>query len=98
MKCFAQIDSKAPLDKACLCACGIPTGYGAAVKAVNIRPGDSVAVWGVGGVGLASVVGCKQKQAGKIIGVAASTFKEPIGNCDFFITVLGDSKAFKFYF
>lgn len=71
------------MDKACLCACAIPTGYGAAVKAVNIRPGDTVAVWGVGGVGLATVVGCKQKGARKIIGIAASSFKEPIGNYGF---------------
>lgn len=73
-----KIDSKAPLEKACLCACGIPTGYGAATKAIKIRRGDSVAIWGVGGVGLASVLGAKHMGAGKIIGIATSTNKESI--------------------
>lgn len=73
------MDSNAPLDKVCLCACGIPTGFGAAVKSVNIKPGDSVGVWGVGGVGLATVLGCKHSGAKQIIGLGASSSKETIG-------------------
>jgi len=73
-----KIDPKAPLDKVVLCACGIPTGYGASTISVNMKPGDKCAIWGVGGVGLATVVGCKHKGAGQIIGIAMSNNKEAL--------------------
>lgn len=85
-----KIDPKAPLEKVCICACGFPTGYGAVTNAVQVRKGDNVAVWGVGGVGLAAVFGCKAKEAQKIIGIARSTQKEltarKIGCTDFIAT------------
>lgn len=90
-----KIDQSAPLDKACLCACGIPTGYGAAVNSIKIRPGDDVAIWGVGGVGLASVIGAKNMGAGKIIGIATTTNKESIARkmgCTDFIATKNLSK------
>jgi S-(hydroxymethyl)glutathione dehydrogenase/alcohol dehydrogenase len=52
---LAKITPNAPLDKVCLLGCGITTGYGAAVKTANVEPGSQVAVFGLGGVGLAAI-------------------------------------------
>jgi S-(hydroxymethyl)glutathione dehydrogenase / alcohol dehydrogenase len=58
-----RIPPELPLDRACLLACGVVTGYGAVVNAAQVGPGDSVAVVGAGGVGLnciqgAALAGC----------------------------------------
>lgn len=53
----------------CLIGCCIPTGYGAATVTANVKPGSSCAVWGLGAVGLATVMGCKNAGATRIIGV-----------------------------
>lgn len=71
-----KVDAEIPLETACILACGFSTGYGSSANAVNIRPGDSTAVWGLGGVGLATVVGCKAKRAGRIIGIDMNPEKE----------------------
>jgi len=73
-----KIHDNAPLEKVCTMACGFPTGFGASANAVQIQPGDKVAVWGLGGVGLACVLGCKDKKAGKIIGIDVTHEKEEI--------------------
>lgn len=73
-----KVDSKAPLEKVCILACGFSTGYGSSANAVKILPGDTTAVWGLGGVGLATVVGCKAKGAGRIIGIDLNPEKEAI--------------------
>ncbi|XP_071077364.1 alcohol dehydrogenase class-3 isoform X1 [Desmodus rotundus] len=65
----AKIDPLAPLDKVCLLGCGISTGYGAAVNTAKVEPGSTCAVFGLGGVGLAVVMGCKVAGASRIIGV-----------------------------
>lgn len=49
------ITNKAPLDKACLLGCGLTTGYGAATKTADVKEGETVAVFGLGAVGLAVV-------------------------------------------
>jgi S-(hydroxymethyl)glutathione dehydrogenase/alcohol dehydrogenase len=67
--CVAKINPKAPLEKVCLLGCGIPTGYGASVNIAKVRAGSTCAVWGLGGVGLAAVMGCKARGAKRIIGV-----------------------------
>lgn len=64
-----KINSAAPLEKACLLGCGIPTGYGAAVKTAKVQAGSTCAVWGLGAVGLAAIMGCKASGAKRIIGV-----------------------------
>ena len=51
-----------PLDKACLVGCGVTTGWGSAVYAADIRPGDNVAVIGIGGIG---AVGSPGRTAGR---------------------------------
>uniref|UniRef100_UPI0009B35375 alcohol dehydrogenase 1-like n=1 Tax=Monopterus albus TaxID=43700 RepID=UPI0009B35375 len=65
----AKIDPAAPLDKVCLLGCGICTGYGAAVNTAKVEPGSTCAVFGLGAVGLAAVMGCKAAGAKKIIAV-----------------------------
>ncbi|XP_043530386.1 alcohol dehydrogenase class-3 isoform X1 [Chiloscyllium plagiosum] len=66
---LAKIDSAAPLDKVCLLGCGISTGYGAVVNTAKVHPGSTCAVFGLGGVGLAAIMGCKVAGATRIIGV-----------------------------
>ncbi|XP_041809405.1 alcohol dehydrogenase 1-like [Chelmon rostratus] len=65
----AKIDPAAPLDKVCLLGCGVCTGYGAAVNTAKVEPGSTCAVFGLGAVGLAAVMGCKAAGAEKIIAV-----------------------------
>lgn len=64
-----QIDDSAPLDKACLLGCGVPTGYGAALNTAKVEPNSVCAVWGLGAVGLAVGLGCQAAGASRIIGV-----------------------------
>jgi S-(hydroxymethyl)glutathione dehydrogenase/alcohol dehydrogenase len=59
----------APAEKVCLLGCGVTTGLGAVHKTAKVKPGDSVAVFGLGGIGLAVIQGAVQARAGKIIGV-----------------------------
>nr|NP_001027664.1 alcohol dehydrogenase class 3 [Ciona intestinalis]AAL72130.1 alcohol dehydrogenase class 3 [Ciona intestinalis] len=66
---LCKVDESAPLDKVCLLGCGIPTGYGAALNTAKVEPGSTCAVWGLGAVGLAVVMGCKAAGATRIIGV-----------------------------
>ncbi|KAM9841998.1 alcohol dehydrogenase 1-like [Aulostomus maculatus] len=66
---IAKIDPAAPLDKVCLLGCGICTGFGAAVNTAKVEPGSSCAVFGLGAVGLAAVMGCKTAGAKRIIAV-----------------------------
>jgi Zn-dependent alcohol dehydrogenase len=58
-----------PLDQACFFSCCQPTGYGAASNAANVKNGDPVAIWGIGGVGLSVVRGAKLRGANPIIAV-----------------------------
>ena len=58
-----------PLDRACLLACGVITGYGAVVNTARVEPGDSVAVIGAGGVGLNCIQGAALIGAGVIAAI-----------------------------
>jgi len=64
-----KVRNDAPSEVVCLLGCGVSTGIGAAVNAAGVRPGDSVAVFGCGGVGLSAVMGAKLAGAGTIIAV-----------------------------
>lgn len=66
---LCKINEKAPLEKVCLLGCGIPTGYGAALNTAGVEPGSTCAVWGLGAVGLAVIMGCKTAGASRIIGI-----------------------------
>ncbi|XP_020671303.1 alcohol dehydrogenase 1A [Pogona vitticeps] len=72
-----KIDAAAPLEKVCLIGCGFSTGYGAAVKTAQVEPGSTCAVFGLGGVGLSAVMGCKAAGASRIIGVDINKDKFP---------------------
>jgi len=66
---LAKINPKAPLDKVCLLGCGITTGIGAVLNTAKVQPGSSVAVFGLGGIGLAVVQGAVMAKASRIIAV-----------------------------
>lgn len=72
---LCKVNDKAPLDKVCLLGCGVSTGYGAALNTAKVEPGSSCAIWGLGGVGLACAVGCKDAGASRIIGIDVNTKK-----------------------
>uniref|UniRef100_A0A2K6FAS2 alcohol dehydrogenase n=1 Tax=Propithecus coquereli TaxID=379532 RepID=A0A2K6FAS2_PROCO len=65
----AKIDAASPLEKVCLIGCGFSTGYGSAVKIAKVTQGSTCAVFGLGGVGLSVVMGCKAAGAARIIAV-----------------------------
>ncbi|XP_062055128.1 alcohol dehydrogenase 6-like [Lepus europaeus] len=66
---IAKIDAIAPLEKVCLISCGFSTGFGAAINTAKVTPGSTCAVFGLGGVGLSVIMGCKAAGAARIIGV-----------------------------
>ncbi|XP_020510900.2 alcohol dehydrogenase class-3 [Labrus bergylta] len=66
---LTKIRSDAPLDKVCLLGCGVSTGYGAALKTGKVEKDSTCAVFGLGAVGLAAVMGCKAAGARRIIGI-----------------------------
>jgi len=65
----AKISQEAPLEKVCLLGCGITTGIGAVLNTAKVQPGDTVAVFGLGGVGLSAIQGAQMANAGRIIAV-----------------------------
>ncbi|XP_031504150.1 alcohol dehydrogenase 1-like isoform X2 [Nymphaea colorata] len=67
--CLAKVNSKAPLDKVCVLSCGISTGFGATVNVAKPKKGQSVAVFGLGAVGLAAAEGARVAGASRIIGI-----------------------------
>ncbi len=69
---LAKIDPDAPLDRACLFACGLSTGIGAAMNTAKVATGSTCVVFGAGMVGLGAVVGCRLQGAGRIICVDLS--------------------------
>ena len=71
----AKINPNADLNKACLLGCGISTGWGAAMINPVVKYGSSVAVWGLGAVGLAVIQAAKLQGAGKIYGIDVNESK-----------------------
>ncbi|HEV7133385.1 MAG TPA: alcohol dehydrogenase catalytic domain-containing protein [Solirubrobacteraceae bacterium] len=69
---LAKINKDAPLDRACLFACGLSTGIGAALNTAKVAPGSTCVVFGAGMVGLGAVVGCRLAGAERIIAVDLS--------------------------
>jgi S-(hydroxymethyl)glutathione dehydrogenase/alcohol dehydrogenase len=65
----AKINPTAPLDKVCLLGCGITTGIGAVLNTAKVTPGSTVAVFGLGGIGLSVVQGAVMAKASRIIAV-----------------------------
>ena len=66
---LAKVSSAAPLEKVCLLGCGITTGIGAVLNTAKVEPGATVAVFGLGGIGLSVVQGAVMAKASRIIAV-----------------------------
>jgi len=69
---LAKVDPEAPLEHACLFACGLSTGLGAAIYTAQVQPGSTCVVFGAGMVGLGAVAGCRLQQAERIVCVDLS--------------------------
>jgi S-(hydroxymethyl)glutathione dehydrogenase/alcohol dehydrogenase len=69
---LAKVNPEAPLDRACLFACGLSTGLGAALNTAKVREGSTCVVFGAGMVGLGAVAGCRLAGAERIICVDLS--------------------------
>ncbi|KAA8526081.1 hypothetical protein F0562_007819 [Nyssa sinensis] len=85
--CLVKIDSKAPLKKMTLLSCGVSTGLGAAWNTADVQAGSTVAIFGLGAVGLAVAEGARARGASKIIGIDINPDKfikgERMGMTDF---------------
>ncbi|MBP3125140.1 S-(hydroxymethyl)glutathione dehydrogenase/class III alcohol dehydrogenase [Thalassospira sp. ER-Se-21-Dark] len=66
---LAKINKEAPLEEVCLLGCGVTTGMGATVNAAKVQKGDSVAVFGLGGIGLSAIIGSQMAGAGRIVAI-----------------------------
>ncbi|MGE5695187.1 MAG: NDMA-dependent alcohol dehydrogenase [Candidatus Sericytochromatia bacterium] len=64
-----KIDPSVPFEVACLVGCGVTTGYGSATRSADVRPGDDVAIVGVGGVGMAALQGAVNAGARRIFAI-----------------------------
>jgi S-(hydroxymethyl)glutathione dehydrogenase/alcohol dehydrogenase len=64
-----KVDDDLPLDKAVLVGCGVPTGWGSAVNTANVAPGDTVAIYGIGGIGINAVQGARYAGAKNVIAI-----------------------------
>ena len=69
---LAKVDPEAPFEHACLFACGLSTGLGAAINTAAVQPGSTCAVFGAGMVGLGAVAGCRLQGAERIVCVDLS--------------------------
>ena len=74
----AKIREDAPFDKICYIGCGVTTGIGAVVFDAKVEPGSTVAVFGLGGIGLNVIQGAKMVGASKIIGIDINEAKVPL--------------------
>lgn len=84
---LAKVRKDAPLNKICLLGCGITTGIGAVRNTAKVLPGSSVAVFGLGGIGLSVVQGAVMAEASRIIAIDINTKKfelaKQLGATDF---------------
>jgi S-(hydroxymethyl)glutathione dehydrogenase/alcohol dehydrogenase len=72
---LAKVRADAPLEKVCLLGCGITTGIGAVLNTAKVHPGATVAVFGLGGIGLSVVQGAVMAGAARIIGIDTNPAK-----------------------
>lgn len=66
---LAKVSPSAPLDKVCLLGCGVTTGIGAVLNTAKVEAGATIAVFGLGGIGLSVIQGAKMVKAGRIIAI-----------------------------
>ena len=75
---LAKIRSDAPFDKVCYIGCGVTTGLGAVMNTANVEAGASVAVFGLGGIGLNVIQGARLAGAERIIGIDLNNDRKPL--------------------
>ena len=75
---LAKINPQANPEHVCLLGCGVTTGIGAVHNTAKVQAGDSVAVFGLGGIGLAVIQGARQAKAGRIIAIDTNPDKFPL--------------------
>ncbi|SDJ94315.1 S-(hydroxymethyl)glutathione dehydrogenase/class III alcohol dehydrogenase [Microbulbifer yueqingensis] len=66
---LARVNAEAPLEEVCLLGCGVTTGMGAVMNTAKVEEGATVAIFGLGGIGLSAVIGARMAGAGRIIGI-----------------------------
>ncbi len=76
---LARIRQDAPFESACYIGCGVTTGVGAVVNTAKVEPGDSVVVFGLGGIGLNVIQGARLAGAGAILGIDLNPGREDWG-------------------
>ncbi|KAL6506641.1 hypothetical protein OROHE_022473 [Orobanche hederae] len=88
-----KIDPTIPPNRACLLSCGASTGVGAAWKSANVEPGSTVAIFGLGSIGLAVAEGARLCGAAKIIGIDVNLEKFEISKAFGIINEMTDGGA-----
>ena len=76
---LAKVRKDAPFDKICYIGCGVTTGIGAVAFTMKVEPGSTVAVFGLGGIGLNVIQGARLVGAARIIGVDLNPEREALG-------------------
>jgi len=66
---LAKVNPQAPLEEVCLLGCGVTTGMGAVMNTAKVQEGDTVAVFGIGGIGLSAIIGAVMAKASRIIAI-----------------------------
>ncbi|WP_087855094.1 S-(hydroxymethyl)glutathione dehydrogenase/class III alcohol dehydrogenase, partial [Photobacterium andalusiense] len=66
---LAKISKEAPLEEVCLLGCGVTTGMGAVLNTAKVEEGNTIAVFGLGGIGLAAIIGGTMAKASRIIAI-----------------------------
>ncbi|MDY7025816.1 MAG: S-(hydroxymethyl)glutathione dehydrogenase/class III alcohol dehydrogenase [Pseudomonadota bacterium] len=66
---LAKVNPEAPLEEVCLLGCGVTTGMGAVMNTAKVQEGDTVAIFGLGGIGLSAVIGATMAKASRIIAI-----------------------------
>jgi S-(hydroxymethyl)glutathione dehydrogenase / alcohol dehydrogenase len=66
---LAKVSKAAPLEEVCLLGCGVTTGMGAVLNTAKVKTGDTVAIFGLGGIGLSAIIGARMAGASRIIGI-----------------------------
>ena len=72
---LAKVQPEADLKEICLLGCGVTTGMGAVMNTAKVKRGDTVAIFGLGGIGLAAIIGARMSGASRIIGIDVNPSK-----------------------
>lgn len=72
---LAKVNKDAPLDEVCLLGCGVTTGMGAVMNTAKVEEGATVAIFGIGGIGLSAIIGATMAKASRIIAIDTNESK-----------------------